>query len=126
MLVCVPLPGKLASVLPSRVVPQLAEMAQSSNPHTRWTAVTAVRFAVASVSTRKELRASVVAFLELLTDDSLPVRLAALVTVNALVHVEAVLVQHLVLPVLVSTEERVSEPAPPAVCDGVWREALRH
>lgn len=114
----VPLPGKLASVAPSRVVPDLAELTHSADALTRWTAVTSVKYAVVSVGARKDVRAHVGVFLELLADPALPVRLAALVTVNAIVHVEAVLIQHVVTPVASSSEEKVPEPVPPEVCAG--------
>ena len=117
---CVVTAGKLASVAPARVVPQLAELTHAADALARWTSITSVKYAVSSITSRKELRSHIGSFMELLMDDNLSVRLAALTTLNSVIHVESVLVQHLVIPVASSPDEKVPEPPRPVVRRPAW------
>ena len=117
--------GKIAGLASAALVPRLATMTRSKSELVRWTAVTSLKYAVPSVITRAALgpvssaplpRACVVQapcspssccclakqvitdFFELLRDEDLDVRKAAMNALNATVHHDANLVRALLLP----------------------------
>ncbi len=110
--------GKVACVAPDVVIPSTLSLTSSPKHLTRWTACTSLKYAVASVDTRRSLRGKVDVFINLIGDEDLPVRQAALAALNTMVHVEPVLVQHLVISVpeaMDLAEGKSSEPSPPSV-----------
>lgn len=95
--------GKLASLAPEVILPELASMATGKSKFTRWTSVTSVKHAVSSGSEAVShmLGKFLQAHLALLSDDDLDVKRAALVSLTAIVHHRHELLQdsiHEVLP----------------------------
>jgi len=101
--------GQLAIIDPSVVIPLLADLCNGSSAgtHTRWTAITALKSCMTSDAALEQLSSCIGSFLAMLRDEELPVRRAALLTLNSTAHHQPQLVTNLldslVIPVLHET-----------------------
>lgn len=96
--------GKLSTVAPAMLLPALAERASSADAMQRWTAVTALKYAMAMANLpTQELGPRMPEFLSALQDQELDVRRAAMHMLNAAAHHQPHLIQELLAPLVFPT-----------------------
>ncbi|CBN79044.1 conserved unknown protein [Ectocarpus siliculosus] len=102
--------GVLTSMHPQRLVPELLKLpGDKPNPLTLWTLATSLKYCMAGNAPVEELSPHMESFLEMMNNDDLDVKKAALLMVNAAVHHQPFLVSELlpgqIIPALYTTVE---------------------